>query len=99
MGYHIFHYGASCYLLPVTSKIQEHVANEFTKNIKNQLYNLQYGFQSGRSCVAQLLLVYQEIGKYLDAGLDTDLMLLDFAKAFDSVCPKKLLLWPFTCMV
>ena len=79
-------------LLPVTSKIQEHVvANELTKNIKNQLYNLLCGLQSGRSCVAQLLLVYQEISKPLDAGLETDLMLLDFAKAFDSICHKKLL--------
>ena len=79
-------------LLPVTSKIQEHVvANELTKNIKNQLYNLLCGLQSGRSCVAQLLLVNQEISKPLDAGLETDLMLLDFAKAFDSICHKKLL--------
>ena len=78
-------------LLPVISKIQENVANELTKHIKNQLYNLQYGFQSGISCVAQLLLVHQEIGKHLDAGLETDLILLDFAKAFDSVCHKKLL--------
>ena len=31
------------------------------------------------------------MGKHLDAGLETDLMLLDFAKAFDSVCHKKLL--------
>ncbi|XP_068691683.1 uncharacterized protein [Montipora foliosa] len=68
---------------------EEHVANEFSKNIKNQLYNLQYGSQSGRSCVAQLLLVYQEIGKHLDAGLDIDLMLLDFAKAFDSLLDTK----------
>ena len=35
--------------------------------------------------------MYQEIGKHLDAGLETDLILLDFAKAFDSVCHKKLL--------
>ena len=27
---------------------------------------------AARSCVAQLLLVYQEIGKNLDAGLETD---------------------------
>ena len=33
----------------------------------------------------------QEISKPLDAGLETDLMLLDFAKAFDSICHKKLL--------
>ena len=35
--------------------------------------------------------MYQEIGKHLDAGLETDLILLDFAKAFYSVCHKKLL--------
>ena len=77
-------------LLPVISKIQEHVvANELTKHIKKKLYNLRYDFQSGRSCVAQLLLVYQEIGKHLDAGLQTDLILLDFAKAFDSCLSQK----------
>ena len=80
-------------LLPVISKIQEHiVATELTIHVKNQLYNLQHGFQKGKSCVAQLLLVYQEIGKHLDAGHETDLILLDFAKAFDSVCHKRLLL-------
>ena len=41
--------------------------------------------------MAQLLPVNQEISKPLDAGLETDLMLLDFAKAFDSICHKKLL--------
>ena len=41
--------------------------------------------------MAQLLLGCQEIGKHLDAVLETDLILLDFAKAFDSFCHKKLL--------
>ena len=51
--------------------------------------------------------MYQEIGKHLDAGLETDLILLAFAKSLDSVCHKKLqqkakvvlYVWPFTSMV
>ena len=34
--------------------------------------------------------MHQEIGKHLDAGLEIDMILLHFAKAFDSVCYKKL---------
>ena len=45
----------------------------------------------GKSCVSQLLLVYNEIGKHPNAGLETHLILLDFANAFDSVCHTKLL--------
>ena len=39
------------------------------------IYDLQHGFLKGKSCVSQLLLVHNEIGKHLDAGLETDLIL------------------------
>ena len=45
----------------------------------------------GRSCVTQLLSVLHELGAALDAGLETDVIYLDFSKAFDSVPHKKLL--------
>ena len=35
--------------------------------------------------------MYDEIGKHLDADIETDLILFDFAKSFDSVCHTKLL--------
>ena len=78
-------------LLPVISKVQERcVASRLVPHIKNTLYPFQHGFQKGKSCVTQLLEVFQDIGQALDCGVETDIIYLDFAKAFDSVCPAKL---------
>ena len=78
-------------LLPVISKVQERcVASRLVPHIKNTLYSFQHGFQKGKSCVTQLLEVFQDIGQALDCGVETDIIYLDFAKAFDSVCPAKL---------
>ena len=38
-----------------------------------------------KSCTTQLVTVYDEIGKHLDKGEQTDMIFLDFIKAFDSV--------------
>ena len=43
-----------------------------------------------KSCVTQLIEVFYDIGHALDRGLESDIIYLDFAKAFDSVCPAKL---------
>ena len=40
--------------------------------------------------MTQLLEVFQDIGEALDCGVEIDIIYLDFAKAFDSVCPAKL---------
>ena len=45
----------------------------------------------GLSCTTQLLEVLQNIGLKLDKGHETDIIYLDFAKAFDSVCHRRLL--------
>ena len=37
-----------------------------------------------KSCTTQLLTIYDEIGKHLDEGKQTDMIFLDFSKAFDS---------------
>ena len=39
--------------------------------------------------MTQLLEVFQDIGQALDCGVETDIIYLDFAKAF-AVCPAKL---------
>ena len=79
-------------LLPVVSKIQEHcVASRLVPFIKDSIFSLQHGFQSRKSCTSQLLQVIHEIGQALDKGLESDLIYLDFEKAFDSVCHTKLL--------
>ena len=78
-------------LLPVMSKVQERcVASRLVPHVKNILYPFQHGFQRGKSCISQLLEVFQDIGQALDCGVKTDIVYLDFAKAFDSVCPAKL---------
>ena len=58
--------------------------------MKELLYPFQHGFQKGRSRVAQLLEAFYDISGALDRGIETDIIYLDFAKAFDSVCPAKL---------
>jgi hypothetical protein len=45
----------------------------------------QHGFLHGRSCVTQLLATLHHIGQLLDRNVQTDVLFLDFAKAFDSV--------------
>ena len=49
------------------------------------LNKAQHGFLHGRSCVAQLLASLHQIGQLLDRNVQTDVLFLDFAKAFDSV--------------
>ena len=45
----------------------------------------QHGFRRGRSCETQLLEFVEELTTNLEGGRQTDVILLDFAKAFDRV--------------
>ena len=45
----------------------------------------QHGFRASRSCESQLLELTDELSKNIDEGHQTDLIILDFAKAFDRV--------------
>ena len=78
-------------LLPVITKVQERcVASRLVPHVKKILYPFQHGFQKGKSCVTRLLEVFYDIGLALDRGLESDIIYMDFAKAFYSVCPSKL---------
>ena len=57
----------------------------------NILYPLQHGFRNKRSCETQLLEFIDDVARNMDNGLQTDLCILDFAKAFDKVGHKRLL--------
>jgi hypothetical protein len=46
---------------------------------------------NGKSSTAQLLSILNIIGKNLDKGLQTDVVFMDIAKAFDTVNHSKLL--------
>ena len=50
-----------------------------------------YGFRKGRSCESQLLKLTHDLLNGLHDGKQTDLIVMDFAKAFDKVCHEKLL--------
>ncbi len=45
----------------------------------------QFGFLAGRSTLQQLLVFYTDVEQSMDARLQSDVIFLDFAKAFDSV--------------
>ena len=60
-------------------------------NKHNVLYELQHGFREKRSCETQLIQLVEDLGRQLSLGKQTDLILLDFSKAFDKVNHLKLL--------
>ena len=79
----------------ILCKIFEHiVASNVVKHLDvNQiLYDLQHGFRSKRSCETQLTMLIEEIHRNLKEGKQTDIILLDFSKAFDKVNHAKLIL-------
>ena len=79
-------------LLSVISKVLERaVVNNIYNTVLPKLSLLQHGFLRGRSTVTQLLSVFHEVNLNLDSSGQTDIIFLDFSKAFDSV-PHNLLL-------
>ena len=79
----------------VLCKVLEHVvASGISKHFTDQhiLFELQHGFREKRSCETQLIMLVDELAKNMQAKKQTDLILLDFSKAFDKVAHEKLLL-------
>ena len=79
----------------VLCKVLEHivassVAKHFTE--LDILYDLQHGFREKRSCETQLIMLVDKLAKNMQTGKQTDLIILDFSKAFDKVAHEKLLL-------
>ena len=68
----------------IASNIMEHLESN------NILYDLQHGFRSSRSCETQLVSFIQELANNND-NIQTDVIVIDYAKAFDKVPHKKLL--------
>ena len=70
-------------LTSVSSKCLERIiARHLTITLS---FPTTFGFRSGRSTTDQLLLVYNDISKWVDDGNVVDLILFDFSKAFDVV--------------
>jgi len=55
------------------------------------LYPLQHGFCPHRSCETQLLDMVNEIVSNMAQGLQTNLCIFDFSKAFDKVGHNRLI--------
>ena len=73
-------------LLPIVSKLLERcVGNRFYTHVRDLISALQHGFLPNRSCVTQPLSVLHTIGQSLDKNIQTDIIDLDFAKAFATV--------------
>ncbi|KAK3105990.1 hypothetical protein FSP39_010381 [Pinctada imbricata] len=81
-------------LTSVSSKLLEHIiCRHILKHLeKNKiLTTLNHGFRSGFSCETQLLTTMNELLINYDKEKQTDLAILDFSKAFDTVPHQKLL--------
>ena len=80
-------------LTSVCCKTLEHI---ICKHMLNHLENnkiispLQHGFCNGHSCESQLILTMHDIMQNFDSKQQTDFIILDFSKAFDTVPHKKL---------
>ena len=69
----------------VTSNLMGYICNH------GILYEKQHGFRKGQSCESQLLELTHDLLNGLHDGKQTDLIVMDFTKAFDKVCHEKLL--------
>ena len=81
-------------LTSVLSKTLEHiVCHAMHKHFEKHsvLTNLNHGFRKGYSCETQLTITVDDLCKNLDKGVQTDVAILDFSKAFDKVPHDKLL--------
>ena len=57
----------------------------------NILADQQHGFRKGRSCETQLASLVDDLQSTLDQRSQADLIIMDFSKAFDTVCHQRLL--------
>ena len=82
-------------LTSVTCKVLEHIVHSHVishLDNHNVLHDTQHGFRRKRSCETQVLKTVNDLAKTLNNKGQMDSILLDFSKAFDKVCHRKLLL-------
>ena len=70
--------------------ILSHIAKHLAAN--NILIDQQHGFRQRFSCETQLISAVNDWAKCINSLSQTDVILLDFSKAFDSVSHQRLLL-------
>ena len=69
----------------MTRHVMQHAENH------NILYGLQHGFRSGLSCETQLVEFVHDLAGNCHRGHQTDVLVMDFSKAFDKVGHDRLL--------
>ena len=77
----------------ICSKLLEHIIySHIFLHLKKYdiLCEEQHGFRANRSCERQLISAVNDIAENMDAGKQTDVILLDFSKAFDRVSHMRL---------
>ncbi|CAI8031468.1 RNA-directed DNA polymerase from mobile element jockey, partial [Geodia barretti] len=83
-------------LLCISSKVLERIVfNQILQFVNDKISNHQFGFMLYRSTLHQLLLFFNSIFESSRNSSQTDVLYLDFKKAFDSVAHNELLfkLW------
>ena len=81
-------------LTSICCKLFEHVITRQVMNHAeehNILYNMQHGFRSGLSCETQLVEFIHDLSRNCYQGHQTDVLVMDFSKAFDKVGHDRLL--------
>jgi hypothetical protein len=79
-------------LTSISCKMLEHVITSTIMRHLEQhhiLTDVQHGFRRQRSCESQLIITIQDIARAMDDKKQTDVILLDFSKAFDKVPHKR----------
>lgn len=71
--------------------ILSHIAKHLAAN--NILIDQQHGFRQRFSCETQLITAINDWAKCINSRSQTDVILLDFSKAFDSVPHQRLQCW------
>ena len=70
--------------------IYSHIMHHF--DTTETLSDFQHGFRKFRSCEPQLLQTVNDLANGLNNRQQIDSIILDFSKAFDKVCHRKLLI-------
>ncbi|CAB3994226.1 Hypothetical predicted protein [Paramuricea clavata] len=88
---HVENYRPISLLSLISKALERCVFNKIKDHVFEQINNGQHGFVPRKSCVTQLIEVFEYIGRELDLGKQVDVIYLDMSKAFDRVSHMQLL--------